>query len=320
MSESSRKLSSLPLPPSTLSALARAGYETLHELQGSSAHELANELGISLPQAEHIFTSSQKPPTPSLTQSAASMAKNAQGFSTKSTAIDKLLSGGLRRGHILEISGPPGTPKEVVATNLVTSFVEAGHEVLFIDCQNMTGPAILDKSLRKSKNLPSDYLSLVFHVNIHMLMDLMTFMYHLPSQLDSHPKISLLVVNSISFPFHVGENLSVSARNYLLERLKRILTKACATSNLTVVTTSQLSTKILNPDGSMGTFNTGGKGIMVPQLGITYLPSGRSHRVIIAPTERKAGFAKLLSSPTSQPGSSQIPEVPYVLSEDGEIV
>lgn len=92
------------------------------------------------------------------------------------------------------------------------------------------------------------------------------------------------MVNSISFPFHVGENLSVSARNYLLERLKRILTKACATSNLTVgdqpnsqkniiisglkvVTTSQLSTKILNPDGSMGTFNTGGKGIMVPQLG-----------------------------------------------------
>jgi RAD51-like protein 2 len=67
-----------------------------------------------------------------LTQSAASMVKNAQKFSTKSAVIDELLLGGLPRGHVLEISGPPGTPKEVIATNVVTSFVEAGEEVLFI--------------------------------------------------------------------------------------------------------------------------------------------------------------------------------------------
>jgi len=73
-----------------------------------------------------------RPPT----QSAASMVHNAQKFSTRSTAIDELLSGGLPRGHILEISGPPGTPKEVIATNLVTSFVEAGEEVLFIGSIN----------------------------------------------------------------------------------------------------------------------------------------------------------------------------------------
>jgi RAD51-like protein 2 len=60
------------------------------------------------------------------------MVKSTQKFSTRSTAIDKLLSGGLSRGHILEISGPPGTSKEVVAANVVTSFVEAGEEVLFI--------------------------------------------------------------------------------------------------------------------------------------------------------------------------------------------
>jgi RAD51-like protein 2 len=60
------------------------------------------------------------------------MVKNAQKYSTRSIAIDKLLSGGLSRGHILEVSGPPGTPKEVIAMNVVTSFVEAGEEVLFI--------------------------------------------------------------------------------------------------------------------------------------------------------------------------------------------
>jgi RAD51-like protein 2 len=102
-----------------------------------------------------------------------------------------------------------------------------------------------------SPNLPFDYLSLVFHVKIHMLTDLMTFMHHLPSLLNSHPKVgiipcniyltrcyfcqlSLLVINSISFPFQGGQNLSIPTKNYLLERLKQVLTKACAMRNLTV--------------------------------------------------------------------------------------
>lgn len=67
-----------------------------------------------------------------LTQSAASMANRSRKFSTKSPPVDKILDGGLSMGHILEVSGPPGTPKETIATNLVTSFVEAGHEVIFI--------------------------------------------------------------------------------------------------------------------------------------------------------------------------------------------
>jgi len=66
------------------------------------------------------------------------MTKTDHKFSTRSTAVDKLLLGGLPRGHILEISGPPGTPKEVVATNVVTSFVEAGEEVLFIGKCSLT--------------------------------------------------------------------------------------------------------------------------------------------------------------------------------------
>lgn len=67
----------------------------------------------------------------------------------------------------MEISGPPGTPKETVATNIVTSFVEAGEGVIFVgevpslwlachdvadgsrlDTQNMTSPASLNQSLQ----------------------------------------------------------------------------------------------------------------------------------------------------------------------------
>lgn len=60
------------------------------------------------------------------------MAKKTLRFSTSCSAVDKLLSGGLPRGHILEISGPPGTPKEAIAVNIVRAFVEAGEGVIFV--------------------------------------------------------------------------------------------------------------------------------------------------------------------------------------------
>ena len=36
-----------------------------------------------------------------------------------------------------------------------------------------------------------------------------------------------------------------------------------------IVTTSQMATKMVNPDGSSGSFDSGAKGIMVPQLGLS---------------------------------------------------
>jgi predicted ATP-dependent serine protease len=87
-------------------------------------------------------------------------------FSTGCAPIDKLLGGGLLRGSILEILGPPGAGKEGVTVGTVKEFVEANEGVVFIgkftivsflrhllrarvlDCQNMTSPAALYKALQ----------------------------------------------------------------------------------------------------------------------------------------------------------------------------
>ena len=58
-----------------------------------------------------------------------------------------------------------------------------------------------------------------------------------------------------------------SWRNALLECTKRIFTVACASRNLTVVLTSQLSTKMVKADGSVGNFDTGARAIMTASLG-----------------------------------------------------
>lgn len=98
-------------------------------------------LKLSLPEVREILNVSQKPATPlallsPLTQSAASMVKKLERFSTYCPPVDKLLSGGLMRGHVLEVSGPPGTPKELVAMNIARSFVENNEGVLFVGTGN----------------------------------------------------------------------------------------------------------------------------------------------------------------------------------------
>lgn len=47
-------------------------------------------------------------------------------------AVNKILGGGLPRGHILEISGPPGSFKESLALDFVRTFVEADEGVIFV--------------------------------------------------------------------------------------------------------------------------------------------------------------------------------------------
>lgn len=90
------------------------------------------DLRIPVPATQAIFSASQKPMVPPMTQSASSIASAMRKFSTQCPPVDRLLSGGLPRGHLLEISGPPGTPKESITINLVKSFLEADEGVLFV--------------------------------------------------------------------------------------------------------------------------------------------------------------------------------------------
>lgn len=70
-----------------------------------------------------------------LTQPAATLSsESAAPFTTKCGPIDRLLGGGLPRKHVLEISGPPGTPKGVIVVGLVRSFLNDSPdgEVVFL--------------------------------------------------------------------------------------------------------------------------------------------------------------------------------------------
>ncbi|KAJ6557953.1 hypothetical protein B0H19DRAFT_1028551 [Mycena capillaripes] len=305
-----RPLSSLSIPPSTLSALIRAGYETVQDLETSSAEKLANELSIPLPSSQAIF-SQRKTQTRAvpLTQSASAVASSsAPRIVTKCTPIDNLLGGGLPRRHVLEISGPPGTPKSAIAVGIVKSFLKdnADEEVVFLDTQNMTTASALRRAI------PADAAGRVSHHVLHTLPELVVFIHMLPSMIASRPKLGLVVLSSLHFPLQASKKLSIQAKSTVLENIKQMLVQLTS-RGVTVVVTSQLATKLLAADGSPATFDTGARAVMVPQLGPAYLPSAFSFRVLICPQARDSGVFRLLSSPSKAKSGAALKEEPYTI-------
>lgn len=274
------------LPSSTQLALRRAGYETLDDLSSTSVEALSKELGIDISDSQSIITVSQRPRGPPLSQSLASLISRSHIFACSYAAVNTALGGGLPRGHILEISGPPGSFKETLALDYARIFVEANEEVIFIDTQNMTSLATIKKTFHNS-SAAANYQDLVRYAHLHTLPDLMIFIHNLLSEI--HAKTGLLILNSISFPFLSHPDVQSSKRTSLLEKIHQVFLQASALNSLTIITTSQMSTKLLNADGSPGNFETGAKAVMVPQLGSTYLPSGRSYRLVIVPESRTTG-------------------------------
>ncbi|CAA7264278.1 unnamed protein product [Cyclocybe aegerita] len=319
---SKRSLLSLGLPKDSLSLLTRHGYENVPDLLTATPESLARDLGISLEQADGLLERVRKPQTPlttlPTTQSVATMVHQASRIPTGSSSLNKMLQGGLLRGHVLELSGPPGSPKERLSMSIASAFVNVGEEILFVDCQNMTSSSVLINTLRKSLKGRSDIQRYVHYFCMHTLPELLFFVYQLPKLLALHSKISLLVINSVSFPFQ-NPGVGISQKNGQLDKLKQGLSKASASSNLTIVTTSQLATKALNADGSSGTFDSGARGVMLPQLGPGYLPNGRSYRILVAPDSPTSGVLKLLSSPKHSLGSVPTIVEPYSTTEIGVI-
>lgn len=66
------------------------------------------------------------------TQSAASLLDSADDVFRCCPPIDDLLGGGLRRGHVLELLGPPGTPKTAPVLEIIRDFIENREHVLII--------------------------------------------------------------------------------------------------------------------------------------------------------------------------------------------
>ncbi|KIP07276.1 hypothetical protein PHLGIDRAFT_512609 [Phlebiopsis gigantea 11061_1 CR5-6] len=99
--------------------------------------------------------------------------QNAVKYQTGCRPVDDILDGGLKRGFVLELSGPPGSCKEALAIDMARAFVEDGQGVLLVE------PSLKDQN----------YAELVFHLSLHTLPELVIFLHKLSSYLDKYPKV-----------------------------------------------------------------------------------------------------------------------------------
>ena len=69
---------------------------------------------------------------PPLGRSAAELISINKRLFSSCIPLDRLLGGGLPSGHVLELSGPPGTAKETLATKFASHAVSSNDQILFI--------------------------------------------------------------------------------------------------------------------------------------------------------------------------------------------
>ena len=89
----------------------------------------STELGISVQSSQQILSVGPRLPA---TQSAAALLDSTNDVFHCCPPIDNLLDGGLRRGHVLELLGPPGTPKAALVLEIIKDFIENKEDVLII--------------------------------------------------------------------------------------------------------------------------------------------------------------------------------------------
>ncbi|KAI4525065.1 hypothetical protein K525DRAFT_291079 [Schizophyllum commune Loenen D] len=223
-----RPISSLSLPPATLGALTRAGFENVGDLAGFEYPPFSGmmytrfppELRIPIAQSQLVMSASQTiaPPT-AASQSLASLSKAgvAQPRTTTCKELDNLLDGGLRQGRVYELSGPPGVPKDALALKTAASYARTGEGTLFVDCQNVINTDFLE-------DLHGDEQELISTTAVHTLAELVLTVLTLPTLLNRLPRV-LVCFFCVFAP---------AARTVALDRIKNALSKICATNRITV--------------------------------------------------------------------------------------
>ena len=142
-----RPLSSLSISESSLSALKHAGFENTNDLVSLTAEQLSEgelpaalhpvslfksaELKLPAFLCEEILRASRKT-LPSFTQPASILLDSTRSVIPVPEPMKSLFDeGGLKKGHILELSGPPGSPKESVLIDVIKAVVPE-EDVIFL--------------------------------------------------------------------------------------------------------------------------------------------------------------------------------------------
>ncbi|ODN94175.1 hypothetical protein L198_05026 [Cryptococcus wingfieldii CBS 7118] len=317
-------LSALPISRSVKVALEEAGYRTTRDIELMSAEDLSVELAISTSEARFTLQQAEEWQAQIHSATAADLLSTATHphFSTFSASLDGLIgkfslsisseagssrkgkerlhTGSIVPGMVVEISGPPGGGKSAIALAVSLSARESGQkerelnghpegkahsefgEVLIIDTEGAMTTERLYEAARAvvegDKRLPHDVLQGIHLLRVSTQHEMLALLHTLDEWLESHPKVNLVIIDTLSFHFR-QLSLDIAAKRRAMELQVLIALSDslsicnAADRNLQVIVCNQLATKLLNAENKPANFDTGDRAILMPQLSDSWATS-----------------------------------------------
>eukprot|EP00079_Xenopus_tropicalis_P033319 XP_017947090.1 PREDICTED: DNA repair protein RAD51 homolog 3 isoform X2 [Xenopus tropicalis] len=329
-----RDVGSFPLAPALRVKLIATGFRTVETILEFNAVELSKEAGISNEEALEVLQilkgEAQSSSSYQIIQKHTAFdllgQEQSQGFViTFCSALDEILGGGIPVAKITEICGAPGVGKTQLCMQLAVDvqipecFGGVAGETVFIDTEcsfrlerlmdianacvqhcNLIAQGHQDKDHIKAMQTftLNEILSQIYYFSCHDYIELLAQINLLPDFLSSHPKVKLVVIDSIAFPFrHSFEDLSLRTR--LLNGFGQQLISLAHNFNLAVVLTNQMTTKIGPSDSKL-----------VPALGESW---GHASTIrLVLHWKSKQRFVTLCKSPSQKKAT-----VPYGITSQG---
>ena len=315
-------LAHLPLRPSSLALLQQRGFSTLKEIEEAKANgglsNLAQELQISLDEAEELVRELQT--ASSITASPASatalsilQSQSTRSIITFSKTLDEMLGGGVSMGEVTEICGLPGAGKTQLAmqlcvnVNLPQQVGGSCGQAVYIDtegsfsperCQSMADALVrhVHKSTRGRADVPDWFEpdSILDSIHVFRVYDEATQMAtleSLPQFLDHHHQppsrpIRLVVVDSVAFHFRAS-TMDYTARSRSLSKVASLLSGMASKYHLAALVVNQMTTKV-NDDTSE----------YVPALGASWAHAVTTRLIVEQPDPQKSmRLCRLVKSP-----------------------
>uniref|UniRef100_A0A1A8QMM2 DNA repair protein RAD51 homolog 3 n=2 Tax=Nothobranchius rachovii TaxID=451742 RepID=A0A1A8QMM2_9TELE len=264
-----RPIFSLKLSPSLKVKLVQAGFQFTSDLVDLSPLQLTRDAGVSQQEAQEVLQAVRiHGDRVSLTGlELLKKEEELRSIVTFCSQLDGALDGGLPVGKTTEICGVPGVGKTQLCLQLAVDvqvplcFGGVEGQVIFYDTEGSFLPQrvvdIATATIRHCSLLAEDeeqrvamttftvetILSNIFLVRCHDFVELMAELHLLPDFLRDWPRVRLLVIDSVAFPFlQLFDDLSQRTR--LLQGLSQQLISIATSHNMAVVVTNHMTTRL----------------------------------------------------------------------------
>ncbi|GAQ78819.1 hypothetical protein KFL_000190370 [Klebsormidium nitens] len=322
----------LPIPPSSRAKLFAAGFRRLADLRKISAVELAKESGLSQEEALHIL----RVVNPAGDNGAMAGAKSAlqilqiekkrRRITTCCETLDEILGGGISPQEVTEICGVPGVGKTQLGIQLAISVQrpeELGGlagEAVYIDTE---GSFMVERVLEMADAWLADVrrealsaqephleastsglsaetvLSSIHYYRAYDYTEQLAVVNVLPQLLKQHPKIRLLIIDSVTFHFRQDFD-DMALRTRVLNGMSQKLMLLAEKHDVAVVLVNQVTTKVVGQNQSK----------LVPALGESW-SHACTNRVILFWMEGQR-YGHIYKSPSLRAGTA-----PYFVTTEG---